>query len=552
MFRFITVCLCLVIFSTALAIKPIPTGKSALIISFSRPASVGIISEVSGCTPSDIQALNTEGTMYKVSYLPSKIDELKLTGLLSQLPNVQVIQRDEPVYLRATIPNDSLFASQWHLNKIQAPQAWDSTTNSGINKDGDTIVIAIVDDGLHVNHPNFKNNIWINYADIPGNNIDDDNNGYIDDHYGWNFMGRNNDISDSTNYVASHGTKVAGVIGATGNDSLGACGVMWHVKLMIVNIADTGSTALPGLAFQSDVLRAFNYILAQRKLYNSSNGTKGAFVVAINGSWGVDSRFANQAPLWCAFYDTMGKYGILSAGATSNDPNNVETTGDLPSLCTSKHLLIVGATNSIDKYSNRGYGTTSVDLSAPGEGIVTTLTYSKINRMTNNYYGTMSGTSAATPMVAATIGVLHNHACQKLLDTIKANPAKGNLLLRRFILEGVDTLPDLVGRSATAGRLNVYRSLLVMQKFCDGTLSTNKITLKNKIKMFPNPGNSELNIICDKDIVSVTCYDATGKQINCEWNGSSVTFGQLAGGVYYISVTTENGTSILPYLRLSE
>lgn len=541
-----------IIICSILAFKPVPPVNASVIVSLSKPISPAVVSEISGFGTSAVEALNPEQTLYKISYASDLMSYDRVAYRLSLLPGFSGIQKDERVYLRSTTPNDSLYASQWHLPRIQAPQAWDSSTTTGITKNGDTIVVAVIDDGLHVNHPDFTNNIWINRGEIKGNNIDDDNNGFKDDYYGWNFMGRNNDISDSTNYNATHGTRVAGIIGATGNNTKGACGVMWHLKMMIVNIADTSSTALPGFAFQSDVLRAYSYVLHQRKLYNSSNGTKGAYVVAINSSWGVDNRLAAHAPLWCAFYDTLGKYGVLTAAATRNDASDVETAGDLPSLCTSKHVIITSAVNSIDKYSNRGYGTTSVDLSAPGEGIVTTLAYTKMNRQNNNLYGTMSGTSAATPMVAATIAMLHNQACKKFLDTMKANPAKANLLLRRFILEGVDTLPDLVGKSATAGRLNVYRSLQVMQKYCDGTLGLKQPALKNKISMYPNPGAGQLTILCDKEIIMLKCLTVTGQEIQCPLTDEVMDTSGLAPGVYYIAVTTVNGTSVLPYVKLAE
>jgi serine protease len=547
MLRFI-IALYLFVFSFQLsAIAPIKPVNLAFIAAFDHPCEVLVLDELTGYHMFQFEALNVEHTLFKVAYNPNLIQSEFAAQLINRLPGVLMVQEDSKVELRSTIPNDSMFSYQWHLNKIGALQAWD-LTRAGTNRRGDTIVIAIVDDGLHLKHPDFKGNIWINYADTIGNNKDDDGNGYIDDHYGWNFLANNNDISDSNYYQGKHGTPVAGIIGATGNDVTGITGIMWKVKLMIVDIRDTTNMAGSNFAFQSDVIKAYSYVLQQRKLYNATKGQQGAFVTAINSSWGVDGKFAAQAPLWCAFYDTLGKYGILTAGSTSNNFVNIDIAGDLPSLCQSQHLIMVNSTNSIDALAPSGYSETNVDIAAPGQGIKTTNAYTKLN-IKNGLYGSFNGTSAAAPMLTGAIGLLHAYACEKMMDLIETDPTRANLLMRRFLLEGVDVIPDLVGRNSSNGRLNILKAMQVMNQFCYGTLNTEQILLNQRIVIFPNPGNGLLNVESVEDVISVQCFDATGKQMDCLLFNNSIDISLLANGVYYFKISTANASKVLSYVK---
>ncbi|MCC6818790.1 MAG: S8 family serine peptidase, partial [Bacteroidia bacterium] len=284
------------------------------IVHFSQQSEIESLRELSHYKFESIDALNLQNTYFKFSYYKSKLSQSAVVSLITQLPYYDMHQEDNVVSMRTTTPNDTFFGQQWHLSLIKAVQAWD-ITRSGVNRRGDTIVVAVVDDGLHINHPDFQGNIWINYADTLGNGVDDDGNGYIEDTYGWNFVGQNNDISDSLYYKAKHGTPVSGIIGARTNNITGVSGIMWNVKLMIVNITDTGRFPT---TYQSDVIKAYSYILYQRRLYEQTNGQKGAFVTVVNSSWGIDGKKPNQAPLWCAFYDTMGAAGILNVSAVSN------------------------------------------------------------------------------------------------------------------------------------------------------------------------------------------------------------------------------------------
>jgi serine protease len=329
--------------------------------------------------------------------------EVKNTDLNAALksflfyPEIITAQKNHYVYDRETIPSDTLFDNQWHHKNtgqtggiadadLDSPEAWDITTG-GLTTHGDSIVVCIIENGgVDINHIDLKNNIWKNYAEIPNDGIDNDNNGYVDDFDGWNVINLDDLIS-----AGSHGTRVAGMIGATGDNITGVSGVNWDVKMMIVQGQQASNEAT--------VIAAYTYPMKMRKRYNESYGEEGAFVVATNSSWGIDGADAADSPLWCAMYDSLGHYGILNIAATTNNNNNVDVVGDMPTTCTSEFLIGVTMTNSQDLRANSGYGTTHVDLGAPGQNVQTTMP---------GGYVVSSGTSFATPGVAGCVALAYS------------------------------------------------------------------------------------------------------------------------------------------------
>ncbi len=529
--------------------SPLPDAQKSFIVKFTQSQSLEALQELSAYKFQAIEALNPEKTLYKFTFSSKTIDYNQASYIVNHLPFYELHQDDGIIELRSTTPNDTFYSKQWHLPLIKANAAWD-VTKSGVNRRGDTLVIAVIDDGLHIKHPDFQGSIWINYADSLRNGKDDDSNGFVDDTYGWNFMGRNSDISDSNYFKGRHGTPVAGIIGARTNNVTGISGIMWQVKLMIVNVTDTS----PNMArYQSDVLKAYSYVLHQRKLYNATNGEKGAFVVAANSSWGIDRRFPNQAPLWCAFYDTLGKYGILNVAAASNATELIDSYGDLPGLCPSEQLIVVGNSTRYDNDGGGGYSVLNIDLSAPGTNVFSSANYVKSNILANNlYHDAYTGSSFSAPMVTAAIGVIHSYACDRLLDSIRMNPAKGNLIIRKIILTGTDQIDALSGKSATSGRLNIVKALKVLNQYCTGEVSVKPIAANSFMDLYPNPGNGSVVIQSSEPLVSVECYNSAGQLIDLNQNANNFQMSEASDGVYYFKVRTAAGLQVMKYVKVSE
>lgn len=370
--------------------------------------------------------------------------------------NIMETQSNHTVELRNTTPNDAGFAQQWqYINTGQsggtagadmdAELAWDVTTG-GITPLGDTIVVAVIDEGFDITHPDFGNNLWRNYNEIPNNGIDDDNNGFIDDYRGWNVHQNNDNVTNG----GWHGTAVAGIVGAKGNNGIGVTGMNWNVKVMTIRLTNT---------VEADVLEAYDYTLQNRMLYNQTNGAAGAFVVATNASWGINQGQPSQAPLWCAFYDTLGVHGILNAGATANANLNVDAVGDLPTACPSDYMISVTNMNHNDqKVTQAGYGATTIDLGAFGEGTWT------IDQ--GGGYAPFGGTSGATPHVAGMIGLLYAVPCASFAILSKTNPDSAALLMKQFIMNGTDANASLNGITVSGGRLNMNGAIQEMLNYC--------------------------------------------------------------------------------------
>ncbi len=378
-----------------------------------------------------------------------------LKQALSRDKAVMAVQFNHLLAARSTIPNDPQFHQQWPLRNtgqsggtvgadFNVCTAWDITTG-GITPNGDTIVICVVDNGIDPTHPDLLPNLWVNHHEIPNNGIDDDNNGYVDDYYGWNSRLNSSDISGG-----SHGTQVSGVVGAKGNNNLGVSGINWNTRLMIVNNGF--------LVSESEVLKAYGYAIEARERYDASNGAMGAYVVATNSSWGLDRANAADSPIWCSLYDVMGQMGILSAAATINGNVNVDVEGDMPTNCPSDFLLgVTSATHNNEKSFGAGYGTHSIELGAYGVNVRTTTN--------GGNYATVSGTSLAAPAVAGAIGLLYSAPNLAFGELLAADPAFAALLVKDMILSTVRLSPSFDTSSVSGGILDIGAAMEAMMNF---------------------------------------------------------------------------------------
>ena len=372
-----------------------------------------------------------------------------LASVLSDLQTtrgVKQAQANTLVELRVA-PNDPNYAQQWQHQQVDAEDAWDITTG-GTTIDGHDIVVCIIESTGYT-HPDLIGNHWVNTAEIPGNGVDDDGNGYIDDYNGWN-VSTNNDVVDAG--WNDHGTSVAGMVGAVGNNGVGVAGMNWDVKMMIVSGENSPFT-------QANIVEAYTYPLEARQLWNTTGGAQGAFVVATNASWGIDGADPASYPIWCNFYDDLGQAGILNCGATTNNNWNVDVTGDMPTACASDFMIGVTATNNADQIDFAGYGVNTINIAAPGSNIYTT---------ENPGYGFTSGTSFASPYTAGLIGLLYSVPCTNLMTLVHANPQGGAEAVRQALYDGVDQNATLQTQVITGGRINAKNSVdLLINAFCD-------------------------------------------------------------------------------------
>jgi hypothetical protein len=393
------------------------------------------------------KCLSQELGIWLFSYEPVHTGKRSLLKEIAGNALVNKLQFDHYIALREVIPDDSLFDEQWALKNtgqaggipgadIDAAMAWEVAFNDGLTALGDTIVIAIVDDGFALGHEDMH--YRKNRNEIPGNGIDDDGNGYIDDYDGWNAI-------YSSGYIQpkDHGQHVAGIAAARGNNGKGVSGINWNVQVMPVVGAST---------VESVVVEAYSYVYSMRKLYDESGGAKGAYVVVTNSSFGVDFGNPDDYPVWESMYDSLGSLGIMNVSATMNGIWNVDEVGDIPGGFTTDYLIsVTNTTNKDEKYLAAGWGTVSVDLGAPGKSIIST-------RIPNSY-GYKTGTSMAAPHVAGSLALMFAAAGDAFMLRYQQEPASMTRFLKNLILDGVDPLPGFDTICGSGGRLNVNNAV---------------------------------------------------------------------------------------------
>lgn len=351
--------------------------------------------------------------------IPADLSLSEAVEFYKSNPEIESVQPNY-YYRLLNTPNDARVAELYGMQKISALGAWDLSTGSA------SVVVANIDTGVKYTHEDLAANMWRNAGEIPGNNADDDGNGFVDDYYGWDFFYNDADPMDEN----GHGTHTSGTIGAVGNNSLGVAGVNWNVRIMAIKIyspSGNGTTS-------AMLINAYNYIRLMKN--------RGVNIRVTNNSYGGCDEACGYDQATKDAIDALGNAGILQVFAAGNNGRNIETTPFYPASYDSTSILSVAASDQNDNragFSN--FGTTSVDLAAPGVGILSTVV-SAAN------YGGASGTSMATPHAAGAAALLSAY-----------NPSLSAASLKATLMNTVDALSQWSGAVKTGGRLNVARAL---------------------------------------------------------------------------------------------
>ncbi len=365
------------------------------------------------------------GRLLEVRY-SADVDPLEVSAELRGITDVEYA---EPVPVRHTsgVPNDPKFAVQYALDRMKMTEAWDVTT-------GDTnVLIAIVDTGVDMGHEDLSANIWTNPGEIPGNGIDDDGNGEVDDVHGWDFVGNvslpqaiNNlfapDADPSPGSVNQHGTHVAGTAGAVTNNGVGIAGVAYNCRILPVKVASD--------QISNSIFEGYKGILYAARM--------GAAV--INCSWGGGVYSQAEQDVIDEATD-LGSLVVCSAG---NDGLDLDRFSTFPALY--DHVLSVGASDALDapaSFSNYGIATR---VWAPGVDILSTI------RAPSEYSDAWSGTSMASPQVAGVAALVRS-----------VHPDWSPAAVAQQIRNTVDDVvaPDTSLRNKYYGRVDAARAVSV-------------------------------------------------------------------------------------------
>jgi len=390
---------------------------------------------------------------------------VSVESALATLRNISEIEIAEPDMLNQAhgSSSDPLVNSQWALNNIGQTgglndadvdgfQAWKTETGSA------DVVVAVIDSGIDYTHEDLIQNMWVNQAEANGQPyVDDDNNGCVDDVYGCdllfrrytdsNYHGLGGAVYNAQANIGAdpdfhrdstgHGTHVAGIIGAVGNNNIGVSGVNWSVKLMAVK-----TYGKAGGGFTSANVRGI--------IYAVDNGAR-----IINASWGYPDLDGTQGSVHTLLKDAI-EYAqannVLFVAAAGNNNLDIDQVPAYPASIDLDNILTVGGTGVSDqRYPDSNYGVTSVDISAPAVDILSTAVKPGpgISGIVDpSGYAVATGTSMAAPFVTGAAALM-----------LAQNPSLSYLDLKERILASSDKLGQLMGYNSTASRLNIKRAV---------------------------------------------------------------------------------------------
>lgn len=401
-------------------------------------------------------------------------DVSDLMAPLTASPDVAFAEPNFVLLDTAAFPNDSRFGEQWSLNNtgqtggtvdadIDAPEAWELVTG---NSD---VVVGLIDSGVDYTHPDLASNIWTNPGEIPDDGLDNDGNGYVDDFYGWDFVNGDNDPLDDN----GHGTHVAGTLAAIGNNANGVTGVAWNSKIMALKFLNSS-----GVGSIAGAVAAMSYA--------TSMCERGVNIRMTNNSWGGGGYSQALADA----IEASAQCDMLFLASVGNKNADTDVTPSYPASYNLDNVIAVAASDGNDtKAAFSDFGSTSVDLAAPGVGILSTAR--------GGGYSVKSGTSMAVPHVSGVAALAWS-----------AVPDASYQQVRDAILGGADAIASMAGTSVTGGRLNALGALTALTTYealgspmsiPDESTITSTLTVPNEFEI------SDVNV--EIDITHATDQD---------------------------------------------
>jgi thermitase len=432
------------------------------------------------------------------------------------------IEYAEPDYVgtsggnQGLTPNDQYFSRQWGLNNVGTFSLSPSIRGADIEmknawniEQGDSkVIVAIIDTGVKLDHPDLAGRIWQNLRENPNNGIDDDRNGYIDDVHGWDFVNNNNNPTDDH----GHGTNVTGIIGANGNNLIGYAGVDWNCKLMILKALDNNNSGF------------FSW-WAEAIYYAVDNGAN-----VINMSLGATS-YSNT--LQNAVNYAINNNVTIVASMMNTNSNTVNYPAGF------SNVIAVGATNPNDTRSSPFFWSSStgsnygnhISVVAPGNYI-----YGLDYESNTNYSRYWGGTSQAAPHVTGLVSLL-------LAQNPKRTPSQIKSIIETTAEDQVgNPNEDTPGwdRYFGHGRINAFKALSL------STSSSLHNSQNRDLSIFPNPFSDQTTILIDNSLTnaSLTLYNVHGQVVEQMKSLSSETITlyrkSLPAGLYFIRLTKDN------------
>jgi subtilisin family serine protease len=341
-----------------------------------------------------------------------------------------------PQPLLALTPDDSSYHLLWHLDKIGAEEAWDITTGSA------DIIIAVIDAGIDGNHEDLEGNYWVNPGEIPGNGLDDEGNGFIDDDHGWDFVHQDNTPTPVTGVGSdfgsiTHGTIIAGLIGAVGDNDQGIAGINWSVKVMVLR-----ALTRAGFGNSSDIADAVDYAV-----------DNGADVINLSLAGDLNDPSLENA------VERAFNNNVTVVVAAGNEGRNTDLVPSYPS-CNASFVIGVASSTSDDDISDfSNYGEDCIDISAPGESIYSTQFHNESKGYDDPYGGFWQGTSFAAPIVAGAAGLL-------LAAYPDLTPTEIKTIIQ-LTADPMDVTGPYIGKVGS-GRLNLGAAMAAAPAFSDG------------------------------------------------------------------------------------